>query len=658
MSFCPSDDQLERLLEGKLEDDALAVVVMHLETCAECRGVLEELTRDHLALARWRPALEVTAGCDDSEVFETTEYLTDPGAPAVRPSSRSHPDARRSRAARRSEPAGRLPGGEGDDEDWPVLEGYEILAKLGQGGMGVVYKARQRRLDRLVALKMIRAGDQERPEHRARFRLEAEAAARLRHAQIVQVYDIGECDGRLFCALELLEGGSLETRIAGMPQPERAAAKLLATLAAAIHAAHRAGIVHRDLKSSNVLFTTDGTPKITDFGLAKRLDEEEGHTQTGQVIGSPSFMAPEQARGHNREVGPAADIYALGAILYEMLTGRPPFRGATPMETMIQVVHEDPVPPSRLRPRLSRDLETICLKCLQKEPARRYPTAQALADDLRRYLDGQPILARPISIRERAWKWARREPAQAALVALGLVAVIITVAAGVRLQQERKREERRLADLRDEGRDALSEARAAWREQDWITGHTALARLLAKVEKEPRLTALKNEALRLRAQIQRASADEQQRQLARERYREFVRLREEALYYDTRFSGLDPAGNLAATREAARKALAVFDGGTAPPEALSRAERADLQEGCYELLLVLARAVAQPRPGEDRQKQAAAALRLLDRAAALRTPERAYHLYRADCLAGAGDEPAAARAPRAAAPRQPPSAFD
>ena len=282
--------------------------------------------------------------------------------------------------------------------DWPTIPGYDILQRLGEGGMGVVYKARHRGLKRLVALKMIRGGSQARADHLARFRVEAEAVARLRHPNIIQIYDIGEAAGLPFVALELLDGGGLDDRLAGTPQPGNQAAELMVTLARAVHVAHQAGIVHRDLKPTNVLYTSDGVPKITDFGLAKRIDSDDGQTESGQIMGSPSYMAPEQARGHSRNVGPAADVYALGAILYEMLTGRPPFKGETPMETVRQVLDDDPVTPSRLVPRVPRDLETICLKCLHKDPARRYESAQALADDLERHLRGEPILARRTAV--------------------------------------------------------------------------------------------------------------------------------------------------------------------------------------------------------------------------------------------------------------------
>ena len=312
------------------------------------------------------------------------------------------------------------------------LTEFDLLAELGRGGMGVVYKARHRRLNRIVALKMISDGKHASREVRERFLIEAEAVARLPHPNIVQIFEIGEADGRPFVTLELLEGGSLSDRLKGTTQPGRAAAELVVILARAMHAAHQAGIVHRDLKPANVLFDRGGTPKITDFGLAKRLEVEDGHTHTGQVMGTPSYMAPEQARGDVHALGPPADIYALGAILYEMLTGRPPFKGSSAMETLHQVVYDDVLPPSRLQPRLARDLETICLKCLDKEPQKRYSSAAELADDLERYLGNLPIRARRTPLAERAAKWVRRHPATATLAGLGTAAVLALGIAWVR----------------------------------------------------------------------------------------------------------------------------------------------------------------------------------------------------------------------------------
>jgi WD40 repeat protein/tRNA A-37 threonylcarbamoyl transferase component Bud32 len=308
-----------------------------------------------------------------------------------------------------------------------AIAGYEILGELGRGGMGVVYKARQVKADRLVALKMILAGAHASEQDLNRFRTEAHAVARMQHPKIVQVYEVGEQDSRPYFSLEFLEGGSIADRLDGTPWPARKAAELVETLARAMQAAHDKGIVHRDLKPANVLLTADGTPKITDFGLAKRLDSA-GQTQTGAIMGTPNYMAPEQAGGKGKEVGPAADVYALGALLYELLTGRPPFRAETPLDTVLQVVSEDPVPPSRLQPKLPRDLETSCLKCLEKQPARRYSSARELADDLCRFLEGEPILARPAGRIERVAKWARRRPAVAALLA---VVLVVTLAGAV-----------------------------------------------------------------------------------------------------------------------------------------------------------------------------------------------------------------------------------
>jgi tetratricopeptide (TPR) repeat protein len=311
----------------------------------------------------------------------------------------------------------------------PAVPGYEVLGEVGRGGMGVVYQARHLALHRLVALKTIRTRADARPEMVDRFRTEAEAIARLVHPNIIQVYEVGEIDGQPYLALEFVAGGSLARRLDGAPLPPRPAAELIQVLARAVHAAHRHGVIHRDLKPANVLLAEDGTPKITDFGLAKLVGTDRaGQTQTGAVIGTPSYMAPEQASGDHREVGSAIDVYALGAILYEMLTGHPPFRGATPLETLDQVRNREPMPPSRLQPGIPRDLGTICLKCLHKDPAQRYLSAEALSDDVAAFLQGEPIRARPVGVRERAWKWARRHPAWTGLAAVSSFAVLAVLA--------------------------------------------------------------------------------------------------------------------------------------------------------------------------------------------------------------------------------------
>lgn len=307
---------------------------------------------------------------------------------------------------------------------WPDIAGYEFLGLLGRGGMGVVYKARHIELDRLVAVKMLLTGEHADEAELERFRSEAQSVARLQHPNIVQVFDVGQHDGRSYFAQEYVGGGTLKQKLAGQPQPPAEAARLCSTLARAVHAAHQQAVIHRDLKPSNVLLGADGTPKIADFGLARRLQDDSGRTHTGQIVGTPSYMPPEQALGSTRQVSPANDIYALGAILYELVTGRPPFLGETAWDTVNQVIHDEPVSPTRLQPKLSADLETICLKCLSKDPANRYSAADEIAEELERVLAGRPIVARRVSAAARAWKWCRRNRTVASLAALVLVLLI------------------------------------------------------------------------------------------------------------------------------------------------------------------------------------------------------------------------------------------
>jgi WD40 repeat protein/tRNA A-37 threonylcarbamoyl transferase component Bud32 len=309
-------------------------------------------------------------------------------------------------------------------DDFPSIPGCEILSELGRGAMGVVYKVRQVRLNRLCALKILLPGKHHGAEFRARFLAEAEMIARLRHPNIVQIYGLGDHEGRPYFEMEHIEGGSLARRLDGTPWEPEPAARLLTVLARAIGDAHRLGIVHRDLKPANVLLMDDGTPKVVDFGLAKSLEDDSNLTQSGVFIGTPSYAAPEQVEGLTKSVGPAADIYALGAIFYHMLAGRPPFQAATVLQTLEQVKAADPVPPSRLQLGLSRDAETICLKCLEKDLHRRYADAAALAEDLDRYLTGRAILARPTGAAEHLRKWIRRQPA-VALLSAAVVAVVV-----------------------------------------------------------------------------------------------------------------------------------------------------------------------------------------------------------------------------------------
>jgi WD40 repeat protein len=362
------------------------------------------------------------------------------------------------------------------------VPGYEIEKELGRGGMGVVYRARHLQLNRTVALKMILAGGHAGQAEMERFRTEAEAIARLQHPGIVQVFEVGEHQGMPFFSLEYCSQGSLDDHLDGTPLPPRESAQLVQALAEAMHAAHQAQVIHRDLKPANVLLApragihsedrerppvTSFVAKITDFGLAKKLDEAT-RTQTGAVMGTPSYMAPEQAGGKKQEVGPLADVYALGAVLYECLTGRPPFKAATGLDTLMQVLAEDPVPPTRLQPATPRDLETICLKCLHKEPHRRYDSAAALADDLRRFLEGEPVKARPIGRIGRTAKWARRNPVVAALTSLLLF--ILAVAFGLVTWQwlgaeAARREAANRADAEKKARQEAQQAQRTAEEQ-------------------------------------------------------------------------------------------------------------------------------------------------------------------------------------------------
>ncbi len=322
------------------------------------------------------------------------------------------------------------------------VAGYKILKVLGQGGMGVVYKARQRGLKRIVALKMISAVGRHAPEDLARFRSEAMAVADLQHPSIVQIYEVGEDNGHPYFSLEYIAGGSLAKKISGTPCPPGDAAQLVKALAGAMEYAHERGIVHRDLKPANVLLTESGGPKVTDFGLVKRLEDDAGQTQSGSILGTPSYMAPEQAEGRIKDIGPCTDLYALGGILYEMMTGRPPFRAASVLDTLQQVRTQEPIPPSQFQPKIPRDLETICLKCLQKDPAKRYASSAALGEDLRRFLSGEAILARPVSRAEGLWRWCRRNPRVAFLsgaLALLVVAWAATSTFLVRLARSNER---------------------------------------------------------------------------------------------------------------------------------------------------------------------------------------------------------------------------
>ncbi len=548
----------------------------------------------------------------------------------------------------------------GRGQRWPAIPSYDVLGVIREGGMSVVYKARQRGLNRLVALKMIREKQWSRPDHLARIQIEAEAVARLRHPNIVQIHEIGEVDGLPFLSLEFLEGGTLEDRLAGDPQPGRAAALLIATLARAVQAAHNAGIIHRDLKPSNVLFTNDGTPRITDFGLAKRLESNSRQTESGQIMGTPCYMAPEQAMGRTKDVGPAADVYALGAILYEMLTGRPPFKGDSPIETMRQVIEDDVVPPTRLMPRVDRDLETICLHCLNKEQGKRYRSASALAEDLDCYLAGSAISARRTPLWERGVKLARRRPVAALLCGFGLVVAAGSLGGWVRysaFREERNRQAvARRTTIRSDAVGSLLEAQHLLTKQRWSDAEPILTEILGKIREESGLDDLRKRVGELLTQCRQGRAIEKDRNEGEVLLETFRVRRNEAMFHETHFTGLALPSDKEAVRLATRAALEVFARRGSEnswelgplPGSLNGREREEIKESCYELLLILADVVEQPDLG----------LGLLDQAAALRPPTRVYHERRADQLARRGDTAGAKAERDKAAVLQPSSAID
>jgi eukaryotic-like serine/threonine-protein kinase len=557
----------------------------------------------------------------------------------------------------------------------PSVPGYEILEELGRGNMGVVYKARQIGLDRVVALKMIRAGAEAGSEELKRFANEARVVASLQHPNIVQLYEINLEQTSPYFSMELVEGGTLADRLGGRPQPARPSADLVLTLARAIQVAHEHGVVHRDIKPANIMLASPyggnarveqlaqemglqppgsglGVPKITDFGLAKELNSDSRQTESGMIMGTPSYMAPEQAEGRSRDVGPGADIYALGVLLYEMLTGRPPFTAESPLETVLLLFQTEAVPPSRLQPKTPRDLETICLKCLQKSPQRRYDSASALADDLERFLAGDPILARPTSVFERMRKWARRRPALATLagcstlaaaVFLGLVLshqVYLQARLGqalgdereARAEQELGSERDRLAQIRDRLKDLLHTGEAALLAKDWHNARLQLTRAHDQAADEPELADLQ-------AHIEQVLQQLDQQRFDHERLLKFLQRRNDAFLHATLFTGADRASGLGDARTAALEALALFGAAPGPAGGLtiespyySSKERAEIRASCYELLLLLADVVAQALPDDrtpDQPRRVLEALRVLESAARLGVTTQAYHRRRA-----------------------------
>ncbi|MCA9225070.1 MAG: protein kinase, partial [Planctomycetales bacterium] len=440
----PSREILLRFATGRLPKSDVSDVETHLEQCEDCGRLFDELDLSDDFLMRFLRGADSTSDSDEP-VGTSLDKSFDRGATASKLSK---------------------------DEVEPPYKSfgrYEIQRTLGQGGMGVVHEAFDRLLHRSVALKLIVPHREITEEHRRRFRREAEAAARLQHANIVQIYDFGSHDDTLYCAFEKVDGGSLSQRLADRARPtlsSSAAARIIETLADAVDYAHQRKIIHRDIKPANILFTVNGTPKLADFGLAKQLDDVSDHTMDGALLGSPSYMSPEQADGRVAEVGPRSDVYALGAVLYECLLGSPPFQSDGVLATLDQVKHATPVRPSKLRNDVPRDLETICLKCLEKDPSRRYDRASDLASDLRRFLDDLPIQARRSTLAYRVQKLARRHPWVSALsMALACLLAVFAVTVGVfnfRLRSALTKESEALSDkiaLADELQESLDRTR-------------------------------------------------------------------------------------------------------------------------------------------------------------------------------------------------------
>ncbi len=519
---------------------------------------------------------------------------------------------------------------------------YELLDEIARGGMGIVYRARQLNPSRIVALKMILAGPRATEAELYRFRMETEAAASLDHPHIMPIYEVSEQNGRPFFSMKLMEGGTLAEHLPRFAGDGRAAAELLIKVARAVHHAHLRGILHRDLKPANILLDAQGEPFVTDFGLCRRVEVDSGMTQSGVIVGTPSYMSPEQAAGR-KGLTTATDVYSLGAVFYALLTDRPPFRGNTPLETVRGVLEDEPSRPRVLRPQVDRDLETICLKCLDKQPERRYRSAEAVADDLERWLAGEPIVARRTSVWERTWKRARRNPTAAALVAVSSLALVFLIAAGLIYQNNRATvAEQALASAnemlrkRSEASGNIGQADALLRKGDAQGARLHANLAIVEAKGEPELQELATQAQDLLAKAEQQLNRERDQEAATARFHQFQASHDDFL---SLYASVDASAfelTLVRTGESAMGAIGLSRDGEGVPwriSDLSASQQAAMKEGSYELLLVMAEVAARENPPNWKR-----ALRLATRAAEFGAPTSTYHARRARYLSQLGQE--------------------